>query len=103
DDGIRVFHVTGVQTCALPISTDAAEPARAAQPARTTTEDQERLHRAVLARAAEGEVIVPVAVEVTGRDRARRAAERLGAALAVKIGRASCSDRARGLTRARHR
>src|SRR5690606_39607590 len=27
EDGIRYFHVTGVQTCALPISTDAnAEP-----------------------------------------------------------------------------
>src|SRR5690606_31111856 len=60
-------------------------------------EDQERLHRAVLARAAEGEVIVPVAVEVTGRDRARRAAERLGAALAVIDGEPAVDGRRLGL------
>src|SRR5690606_40822398 len=29
EDGIRVFHVTGVQTCALPISGGAARPGAA--------------------------------------------------------------------------
>src|SRR5207302_7239023 len=32
EDGIRVFHVTGVQTCALPISITAASPPRELSP-----------------------------------------------------------------------
>src|SRR5690606_39532052 len=36
EDGIRDFHVTGVQTCALPIFLFLADPARCAQLCSTT-------------------------------------------------------------------
>src|SRR5690606_40095317 len=32
EDGIRDFHVTGVQTCALPISSRSSRPSRPATP-----------------------------------------------------------------------
>src|SRR5690606_5182766 len=38
EDGIRDFHVTGVQTCALPISRFAAEPGSTKKPPGRTTE-----------------------------------------------------------------
>src|SRR5690606_41206393 len=35
EDGIRVFHVTGVQTCALPISAAQLKPSRESDPRQT--------------------------------------------------------------------
>src|SRR5690606_39966579 len=83
EDGIRDFHVTGVQTCALPISARAAsrgqeEGSVAAPPHAPIVADQ---GRRVRRRGSEA-----------GRPRAGRAA---GSRLLrpVQIGRASCRER----------
>src|SRR5690606_40926133 len=96
EDGIRDFHVTGVQTCALPISRGSAAGApecglgtprcRRSPRTRTRARAATRSHRpaaavatAVAAVAAEAEAVV-VAV----------------AAEAEEIGRASCRERGEG-------
>src|SRR5205085_4136597 len=45
EDGIRDLTVTGVQTCALPISIDSACPARAADPIQSAVHRRGRLRR----------------------------------------------------------
>src|SRR5207302_7525317 len=70
EDGIRDFHVTGVQTCALPISSKSA-------PSRSAT-------RAVALRALKPHVQVVVVVRLVPHQAFARAPE---------IGRASCRER----------
>src|SRR5690606_41007047 len=81
EDGIRDFHVTGVQTCALPISRSAAEPWSRACCANRTA------HAAVHARAesprASRSSRVPASPIV------RRSSHPC-----AEIGRASCRERA---------
>src|SRR5690606_39826036 len=43
EDGIRAFHVTGVQTCALPISAFSRWPVARCSPATTTATIRRRL------------------------------------------------------------
>src|SRR5690606_41038245 len=71
EDGIRDFHVTGVQTCALPISGRAA-------------------HRAPPGTERRGPMSRPAWLEpLAGRDHSLP----LALAAVVKIGRASCKER----------
>src|SRR5690606_40309610 len=84
EDGIRAFHVTGVQTCALPICAslmlDLLGFAEKARGARLVVTGEGELDT----RSLRGTVPIGVA----------RAAARAGApVVAVEIGRASCRGR----------
>src|SRR5690606_40336283 len=81
EDGIRDFHVTGVQTCALPIS-------RATK--RTPVSD-DRVQAQGQAKDSVG-VGVGVGVSVCNRQRYRRR-HRFVATVYQEIGRASCRER----------
>src|SRR5690606_40659715 len=87
-DGIRCFLVTGVQTCALPISArDRRFPARRAAPDRRY--GSQEAARTTWIRS----------LEARCRVRAKKR-ERSGSSLAssiLKIGRASCRERADNL------
>src|SRR5437870_11363037 len=78
EDGIRDGHVTGVQTCALPISLH--EPA---------DRGGRRVHRAAGARL----LSPPAPAGDRARDRARHRARAIRAGLGQEIGRASCRER----------
>src|SRR5690606_40410042 len=58
EDGIRDFHVTGVQTCALPISSTPSSPtsisSRTARPPPGSA-DERRLHRLAAGRSGAGQ------------------------------------------------
>src|SRR5690606_40486480 len=88
EDGIRAFHVTGVQTCALPISTKAlARPIRPTVSAGAAAEGMPALPRPVAS------VTFPEA-----SFRCQTAAKPLvesntAGPLDVEIGRASCRER----------
>src|SRR5690606_40183862 len=82
EDGIRDFHVTGVQTCALPISPDqnAASKWLASVAARAITE---RLARMMAQDASEAMASIASTICTT----------RLASITRWKIGRASCRER----------
>src|SRR5690606_40967729 len=83
EDGIRDFHVTGVQTCALPISKVEAKADTKAQlevEARARSEDR-----------VETEASVEVGAEAKVEKEVK--AERHGEAGVWEIGRASCRER----------
>src|SRR5256885_4610593 len=82
EDGIRDYKVTGVQTCALPISAG-ADVLAGARPARGTVEPRRRGVDRGPARqpAALPGVLRAPAVRLTVRD------------ATIKIGRASCRER----------
>src|SRR5690606_41131256 len=88
-DGIRDFHVTGVQTCALPISVEDADAAALGQAPVDAPEEVvvELLGRRLLERE-----------DLTARrvDAGHHRADRSVLARRVQIGRASCRDRAEG-------
>src|SRR5690606_40207246 len=89
EDGIRDFHVTGVQTCALPISAEEAWWARGKAPEsvhlRTYPEAPAEWRNEPL--AEKWEKIRKVRRAVTGALELERAEKRL------EIGRASCRER----------
>src|SRR5690606_41006409 len=77
DDGIRVFHVTGVQTCALPISSTASDCVA------TTASSQ----APEIARSSGGfSVLMVNAAKIVYVSASHNAP-------ATKIGRASCRER----------
>src|SRR5690606_39411913 len=91
EDGIRDFHVTGVQTCALPIF-----KALGRKDVLAASGELDRL-AASIARHAERSVIL------SDIDAGRIAARRIGGPLLfgrlwqrLEIGRASCRERAEG-------
>src|SRR5690606_40117049 len=43
EDGIRDFHVTGVQTCALPISTPKQRPPKLSPPRKLSLEERQKV------------------------------------------------------------
>src|SRR5437868_7454669 len=90
EDGIRDRNVTGVQTCALPISCRAARREGGEQ-----REDDEAEVAALLGGIAAGEVRRDVAGErrpERGQDGGDDEVERVGRVVA-QIGRASCRER----------
>src|SRR5690606_40716653 len=100
--GIRAFHVTGVQTCALPISPDFAVPDQAARLGDT------RAPLAVRMRPASLDEVVGQQHLLGPGSPLRRLVEGSGAASVLlygppgtgKIGRASCRGRGWGALRA---
>src|SRR5690606_40706475 len=83
EDGIRAFHVTGVQTCALPISLEVADGAAEADHA------VERLQAAL-----DRGLGAPLHAHVEGGVDAQAAVEHAAAAQPrLQIGRASCRER----------
>src|SRR5690606_40092070 len=82
EDGIRDFHVTGVQTCALPIWLDGAAADRRVYPAIDLGRSSTR-NEALLTSEAEARIM----------NRIRRSHTN-GASL--EIGRASCRERGEG-------
>src|SRR5690606_40164014 len=92
EDGIRDFHVTGVQTCALPISAPAALLRR-----REPDLGELLAHHRELARRhrqVEGVVAARAALGVEALDRAGQPLERLVVTELARdeIGRASCRE-----------
>src|SRR5690606_39945915 len=84
EDGIRDFHVTGVQTCALPISTSCGIlPVAASQVVNVRAAAAERAR--VLAPA-------PVSARAPSQERSAVTSSSAGA-IRSKIGRASCRVR----------
>src|SRR5438046_4886760 len=79
EDGIRDWSVTGVQTCALPISELTVDPFGAAQFLRC---QRGAVRAAALRGPREPEQLLGDAVDVDGQGHA-----------AVQIGRASCRER----------
>src|SRR5690606_40608686 len=89
EDGIRDFHVTGVQTCALPISNSDANQ-RATEANKTTAEVQNKLIDFIEKQAREMEKINEI------RRAQTEAMERIAVAQEAtvkQIGRASCRER----------
>src|SRR5690606_40856085 len=98
EDGIRDFHVTGVQTCALPIFPHLAMGARADGSGATSTirppvriESVAAQPAATAWRAATGEVMVAVPWRTASRNSAT-----------MQIGRASCRERVQNTVAVRH-
>src|SRR5690606_40090742 len=85
EDGIRAFHVTGVQTCALPIFAVLANPL-AADPAVIIGENSKAFEKGltIISRLTNGKVFV------TGKPGANVAVPK---ADNIEIGRASCRER----------
>src|SRR5690606_41200789 len=89
EDGIRDFHVTGVQTCALPICRGRLMPALP-QPAGRAEGCAPAVLDAALAAAG---IAGPRSALTASADDAARAAAEIGFPVALKkIGRASCRE-----------
>src|SRR5690606_39996193 len=91
EDGIRDFHVTGVQTCALPISRTAAVERRIlVEQVVHAYADRVTIRKAHAARQVD---VAAAAQFRVGRQSARRGAEERQVLIAVlsEIERASCS------------
>src|SRR5207253_7810981 len=90
EDGIRDGHVTGVQTCALPISTSGKRRSARRETALTFTRPRRRSR----GRAVDGERrLVPVGYPRTVEDRPRRRHFGDVSLTLPEIGRASCRER----------
>src|SRR5690606_39808189 len=93
EDGVRAFHVTGVQTCALPISIDqvsnnASESATVAQRSVAIAYNGAE----VVQRSIEGMNVIRDQIQETSK-RIKRLGE---SSQEIEIGRASGSGRGRG-------
>src|SRR5207253_4702878 len=98
EDGIRDGHVTGVQTCALPILPEGKLPAAPVAPEETLPWLEELPPRKIVAeldRYIVGQEVAKKAVAIAVRNRWRRSQ-----APEDKIGRASCRERVGVMARA---
>src|SRR5690606_39821565 len=84
EDGIRVFHVTGVQTCALPIY-----KASAAFDERVLVAERHE----IAARAVAQKVALPAPIEAHDRQTARHRLEKYQAEALVLAGRHRTEER----------
>src|SRR5690606_40835377 len=93
EDGIRDFHVTGVQTCALPISLIQSSDFQVERLGSTVSYAE--LHATLLERVQESGVTVlhgPPA-QVAGQDGQAVVVRQGDSDLRCEIGRASCRER----------
>src|SRR5204863_2148568 len=89
EDGIRDLYVTGVQTCALPISDDGAEQRLRARGAAAVVVPQRR----VLRRIDRARALAPGAGAAPARPVRRGLRAHDGRSRLLQIGRASCRER----------
>src|SRR5690606_40948315 len=95
EDGIRAFHVTGVQTCALPIF----PPCCAEAPPGGRRRDRVRARRAALFFGSRKGAWMPPPYVDNGAIRSSRVVDvqrRDRGGVLVEIGRASCRERGEG-------
>src|SRR5690606_40957801 len=97
-DGIRDFHVTGVQTCALPISMSNTGSCRGGRPCATRGGAWKgRLFDARQAGAAEQVSLAEIDSQIEQFEQIAFGLDLLDDQVHAEIGRASCRERAQSL------